>query len=1197
MRKRSDKDEGGTAPGTVQQIASANSTVNLFLGGSRVRSWMNGTAPSTVPHAKKIPVPSTAINRPLPTTTVFPSPAPSDEPSPTQETSPSRVVREERVGRSVRLPLVTSWETDTHAESQVVQSPEAMQSLTMIQRENINNEGQVVESPEAMQSPTMMQQGNTNTEGLDVRSPEMQQSPTVVQQGNTNNERRVLRSNSTQQSSPVIQQGHTNTERQTIRSPSTQQLPPMTQQGNTHTLSQEMRFLMSQQGNPYAAPQPLQRHPTQQPAPMNQQGHTDAEIQEIRSPSTQHPPPIVQQGHANTQSQAVQSPLTRPVLYSSHSPLAPAPPAKRRKMTSANHPSLKGMLPLIDQYVDSCGGMQALKTNIERQRFRMLHEACRNDDYFYLALHQMFCLWSLDPDLTARLTMPQGGTILKASFAVIGQLIMHNNTISEVHTKFFATFPNHLSELMYRSDQYSLTVNNVSIFLARLSLEWPKYIPECTRRGYPPLVDELVNRFGLLSPILQHIIFTATRRNIGIPDDEYSSQMEQLFCRDQELHRQMAARVNTAFPPTEREINERNQWQAQQYVNVRNMQIQRIEELRQARMGSSGVPTLQSNVPQRVQSPRTIPSSTQAGQSPPIRTNVMPSEVLTASPRSTTLPSPHHYPWPSQAPAPGLQTPNGSVSEHSSRSPLPNPVRLPSQSSRPPMPNPVRLPSQSSKGYPISPNQQNMQQPYQPNQMQNMQHRQGHVNDIARTASRNASRNSSLPQFSGAGSVVPSPVLTNPVRRSSSSAYSNSASALAAMPAGYSSPQPQPQPHQQVIRVPLIPPVGYTPPYQFPQPDRSALHQAHLRSPVLRAVDADDGMATDQPAQKYYQAVQSFAAGPTTLVDSPLLTELSFSVPKHIFRNVAEDKFSDPTAPLVRELQQGTLQYRVRCTRMNSGAEMEPSDFVVADTNWPPTIFMEINDSVLEIRRKTHHGKDRPVDITPHVFAHGPKKENMLRVSVPRPAKTANDILYSIAIEVVEVFRHQQIVDMCMNEQRVMAKDTIDEIRAKLSSSNADEDDDVALVSANLTIDLADPFTSRIFTTPVRGAKCRHRECFDLETFLISRSNKPQEVACMPDVWKCPLCGSDASPRSLRVDDFLVSVREKLEKDGDLDVKAILVTEDGSWTVKPEAAPAVRKKSRGGAGSVPREDGDHSSPAVPSRQGSRAVEVIEVDDD
>ncbi|ELR04192.1 hypothetical protein VC83_03099 [Pseudogymnoascus destructans] len=1051
MRKRSDKDKTAHAgPGTVQQIASTNSTVNLFLGDSQVRSWMNGTAAAAAPSSTISRAKRTSVlaargsdnSRPISTSTVLPSPAPSDEPSPAGETDSSRVVQKEKVGMAAQRPLVTSPESSAHVELQAVRRPGTQQSSIVIQQGDIDAGVQAVRSP-------LMQQRNTSNEPQAVRSPSTQQPP-MVQQRNTNNE------------------------------------------------------------------------------PHN--------------------------------------PWTRQAVLNGYTPQAPAPPAKRRKMTSANHPSLKTMLPLIEQHLNLHGGMQNLARNIERQRFYMLQKACESDDYFYFALHQIFCLYSLDPDTATTLTMPQrGGSVLEAAFQIIGQLIMPNTAISLVHTKFFSVFPNQLSELMYRSDQYRLTVNNVAIFLARLSIEWSKYVPECVHRGYPPLVDELVNRFGLLSPILQHIIFTAARRNMGIPDDEYSAQMEKLFSHDQELHRQMAARVNTAYPPTEREINERNQWQANQYKAVRDAQLHRIGQIRPgepAHMGPNAArPLQQPNLPEREQSPSNIPPATQAGQPAPIRTTIMPSEVLTASPRSTTVPSPHHYPWQSQ----------------------------------------------TSQGYPITPNQQNMpsqaqtmQQPYQPNQVQSIQHRQGPVNDIVRTASRNASRNAPLVQFPGAaGSAASSPVLTNQPRRVSSSTYNMTIPTIAAMPAGYSSlqPQPQPQPQQKVNRVQLIPPQGYTPPYQFPQPDRSALHQAHLRSPVLKPIDADEGLAANETAHRYYQAVQSFAVKPTTLLDSPLLTELSFAVPKRVFANIAEDKISDLSAPMLREVRQGSLQYRVCCSRMNKDAQMEPSDFVVADTNWPPTIFMEMNDSVIEIRRKSHYGKDRPVDITPHVLERGATKKNTLRVSVPRPPKTNNDILYSIAIEVIEVFRHQQIVDMCLQEQRVTAKEMIEDIRAKLSNSNIDEDDDVALVSANLTIDLADPFTSRIFTIPVRGVRCRHRECFDLETFLISRSTKPQEVACLPDVWKCPLCGGDASPRALRVDDFLVSVREKLERDGELDVKAILVTEDGAWTVKPEALPAERRKSKGGAGSVPRDESERSSPASQSRQGSRAVEVIEVDDD
>ncbi|KFY05033.1 hypothetical protein O988_00327 [Pseudogymnoascus sp. VKM F-3808] len=211
---------------------------------------------------------------------------------------------------------------------------------------------------------------------------------------------------------------------------------------------------------------------------------------------------------------------------------------------------------------------------------------------------------------------------------------------------------------------------------------------------------------------------------------------------------------------------------------------------------------------------------------------------------------------------------------------------------------------------------QNIQQPYQPNQAQNVQLRQCQVNDITRTVLRNASISASLVRFPGAGGAAFSPLLAGPVRPVTSPSY-NVARAIANIPTGYSLSQQQKHQNQQqqVSLTPLIPPVGYIPPYQFSQPDLSALYQAHLRSPILRPIDADEGLATHQPAQKYYQAVQDFAAGPTSLKYSPLLTELTFVVDKPAFRNIAEDKLSDASASLIRGIRQGSFQYRVCCTR------------------------------------------------------------------------------------------------------------------------------------------------------------------------------------------------------------------------------------------------------------------------------------------
>lgn len=362
---------------------------------------------------------------------------------------------------------------------------------------------------------------------------------------------------------------------------------------------------------------------------------------------------------------------------------------------------------------------------------------------------------------------------------------------------------------------------------------------------------------------------------------------------------------------------------------------------------------------------------------------------------------------------------------------------------------------------------------------------------------------------------------------------------------------------------------------------------------MLRPIDADEGLTQKEPLGRYYQAVQSFAIEPVILSSRVVVTEFLFTVPEAIFGHINAGKATRPTEPVLREVKQGSLQYRIRCGQLRKDLKaLAVSDWIVADSVWPSTIFIEINAFVLEMRRKQQHAKDLPIDISPHVVYRGAENENVIKISIPKSSQKKG-IAYAFAVEVIEMFKHQQILDMCLNDQRIPAEKTLNDIKAKLSGQ-IEDDDDIAMVSADLTIDLADPFTSRIFSIPVRGSSCIHRECFDLETFLVTRNSKTgrPEQPCMVDVWKCPLCGRDARPRSLRVDDFFVAVREKLEQDGELDVKAIVVAQDGSWKPKPEALPAA-----GRGGSYNRFDEDLEKMEMKLGQGSRPVEVIELDDD
>jgi len=103
----------------------------------------------------------------------------------------------------------------------------------------------------------------------------------------------------------------------------------------------------------------------------------------------------------------------------------------------------------------------------------------------------------------------------------------------------------------------------------------------------------------------------------------------------------------------------------------------------------------------------------------------------------------------------------------------------------------------------------------------------------------------------------------------------------------------------------------------------------------------------------------------------------------------------------------------------------------------------------------------------------------------------------------------------------------------------------------------------------------------------------------MIDVWKCPLCGRDARPYSLQIDDFLASVRATLAEQDNLDVKAIWISADGSWRPKEIPRSSVKRSHPDDSDDSSDEDGDRKERALSAanQAKSKAVEVISLDDD
>jgi hypothetical protein len=367
-----------------------------------------------------------------------------------------------------------------------------------------------------------------------------------------------------------------------------------------------------------------------------------------------------------------------------------------------------------------------------------------------------------------------------------------------------------------------------------------------------------------------------------------------------------------------------------------------------------------------------------------------------------------------------------------------------------------------------------------------------------------------------------------------------------------------------------------------PDTMRSALHQAHLRSPTLTPTDRD--------SPRLYQYVTSFALPPQKINKALPVETIEFNVSQELYDALPSIMPSDrPGAPGARSLSEKTYTIRLRCAFGTDKALASESSWIEAENYWPDNLYLQCNSNILEPRRKLHHRRYLPIDITPVVKP----GRNHLTVVVNRISTDNRPYDYALAVEIIGLTSHGAIMT---NLKQISATQSLEAIKKSLAASGSD-DDDIFVTTSTTIIQLFDPHTlTKIFDIPVRGAACPHRDCFDLETFLSQRDpkNKP-EIPSVVDCWRCPICRGDVRPQTLIRDGFMDQVREELARKKMLDTKQIVVEPSGSWKPKEEETGGVRSPS------LEREERGSSAKAttiVSSATKSSApkvVEIIEID--
>lgn len=831
-------------------------------------------------------------------------------------------------------------------------------------------------------------------------------------------------------------------------------------------------------------------------------------------------------------------------------------------------------------------------SNVELPRLGLLVDACENSDHFYLVLHQLFCI-----EHEARRSNGQVSGLNemhKKGLDVVAFLLVSNNKLVDNAVTWFSLFPLPLVDLIMNRPEFASAHAKVLRCLEKLATFWADVRSQCTKRMYPPLVDELIVLFNVESFLFQQIIFRAILRDIwsGKPDECFHNT-EEVFNKDYKdvmkrlsigtipvesakIHQQLVIneyqalsrfhRQHTNAGPAASMAPPRQQHNQSRLDPANNHSGNRIMSQSEHNKNSQFPLTLDLQAAQRhslsagsgpapiaIQTNQSSNQGSHLNQSQNIASNVFLSPQgsnFTQSP--TTLQG-------SFTPVASMNSPgqwNGQQYQRERRtsstagtpiSALNNLHSYPQSTTTPAQQTPHIVPSNMPEDPHVHLLQQNPG-------MQQQSHNRVPPSNLS----------------------YPRPSAQPEVRRSLSSRASET-----------SLPTPSPRPFMQ--SPPSLPPhtnvtpfiSAYPPLPAHPNPTMSALHQAHLRSPILSYFDLRENPSN---MAKCYRFIKHVLMPPEELSSKNRHVNWDFRVSKEVTDWFARDAPSSHGAPLTRAIVPGSRLCRIRCISLKEKIGMPTqSEWAVADNVWPGSTAVVLNGIALDIRKKTHHGKDLPIDVTSYIK---PGQNNLSTAVIGfQKESTAR---FAIGVEFIQVVDEQKIKD----EMRVLPEN---EARQRILDQSKNMDPDIEVIQSQRVLDLTDPFTARIFDVPVRGTNCHHNQCFDRDTFLQTRNAKVPGEPCGPDEFRCPICGQDARPQSLMMDMFFVGVRTSLKERGRLDVKAIILHDSGDWDIREEEE--ATGESGDGTGRRSAGLAAARTASAPAAKQSVPREVIELDDD
>ena len=765
---------------------------------------------------------------------------------------------------------------------------------------------------------------------------------------------------------------------------------------------------------------------------------------------------------------------------------------------------------------------QGLETYIISNRLRLLREACELKDMTYLAMHQVFCVTSV-----MKLKNPASRSI--AGIGILCQLLLKNETLDKESIEWFSTFP---SSFPISPNIYIHEYNQVQISLKLLEQNWCTFQDHFIAQKSPPLDIDFIVKLQITSPILQRIIYRCVCRGFWPPSPEDSCLQGcfDLFTRYQLENRYLRVAQNLSNDERTRTLGSNYRAQRSEYLE----RWQNHRKHVQASTQRTG--TLRCQTSSEVQTQRS-PVTIAAPAVVPSNDNVP--HIIPGSP-AIDLSAAEHQLWMSQI----MQINSRHGSDHLST------LRSLSQSALPqsgPAANataPITFnPPDNASNAPVRrrgrPLLSHMSLPSNDSNLDNSRHGGASNNTAPNQPNRGAQQG-----------------LSSPIGTASQSQRHNTLPSTATQPQPRFVFQVTPFQRQQHQQSPYAIPSN-TPFYQSRAPSvslfrsidytgtplhpvTSTLHQAHLEeSPITIATE---GGSSEGVNSKYLHYLDSFALPPFLIKPHDRNRRCTFTISNPSFNLLA--KPSKAYDAIQTQLRPNSQTYRLRCIKVSNPAETYfdkmGSFWSTQDTYWPALIIVKLNDKNLEIRRKEVHGKDHYAEISNFIQ----EGENKLYISLLRSSSdpTKDSTTYAIAIETLQIKSISTAREELGHLPETLTREAI---LTRLKSS----DPDIEIVSgAMMRLSLIDPISLQLIKIPVRGAGCKHFECFDLESFLSTRHDTASPHCAKPEAFRCPICGGDARPKVLLHDDWQSSILASYTAaEAQIGVKSVVVNEGAEW--------------------------------------------------